>query len=116
LLTIIRKYKGFCVFFFAITFLIYAKGYSSAIPVEKDKTEPYSFIKAIAIITGSCQTHDQEQTTLAGSSFAKKVSIDRHLFRLVLIGIKHLQQINLQTCIIVASSPTVLDLNSILRL
>ena len=115
----IRKYKAFYVIFFAITFLLYSKGFTfiqSTKLIEKDKKEALSFINATAIITGSCFSQNPERLNVANSSLVKKVSIDRHVFWQVLVGIKHLQQINLQTCDIIACSPSVLDLNSILRI
>lgn len=84
--------------------------------IEKDKTEALSLINATAIITGNCFTQNIERLNVATSSFVKKVSIDRHVVWHVLVGIKYLQQINLQTCVIIACSPSVLDLNSILRI
>lgn len=113
----IRKYKAFYVIFFAITFLLYSKGFTfiqSTKLIEKDKKEALSFINASAIITGSCFTQNLERLHTNNTSLVKKVSIDRHIFWQVIVGIKYLQQIDLKTCVIIACSPSVLDLNSIL--
>ena len=99
--------------------MLYSKGITSIHStqhVENDKSDALSFINATAIITWINFTQNLERLHTTSSSLVKKVSIDRHVYWHVFVGIKYLQQIVLQTCIIIASSPSALDLNSILRI
>lgn len=114
----IRKYKLLVVCFVALTFLMYMSSYikHSVGMFEREKTEALSVVKASNIVAVCHIAQNPDRLELGNSSVVKKVSIDRFVFRYIIVGYRFFQRIYMYECHITALSPSVLDLNSILRI